>query len=335
MLDVGCRALFNQNSNVSFYDGKSITRGCKMKNIGRCLGLIVFAIIVTRVDWSGFTSILERSHMRFLYAAIVVSVPLLWIKALRWRLLLSWQGYHIRAWDAFLYYLSSISLGVITPGRIGEFSKIFYLKKAGISTVSQGLSSVFVDRLLDLSILIAVAMCGMLWLGPWPGAKNMALVGFAGAVAILILLFTVGDFKRVVGWAYRLIAKSRTTESFKEGLGQFADGLRTLFQWRLWQAVMLTILAYSLFFYQCFLIAQAFSLPISYFALAVIMAMTNLLTLLPITIAGLGTREAALLFLLGPMGIGLEWILAYSISVFVVSFVITGLMGATAWWIVD
>lgn len=306
-----------------------------MKHVGRCLGLVIFVVIVARVDWHGFADIFDRSYMRFLYAATILNIPLIWIKALRWRLLLSWQGYHIRASDSFLYYLSSVSLGAITPGRIGEFSKVFYLKRAGISTLSQGLSSVLLDRLLDLSILIAVAMCGMLWLNPWQGAKNMALLGFAGTVAILILLFTVGDFKRVVGWVYRLIAKSRTTGSFKEGLDQFADGLRALFQWRLWQAVMLTVLAYALLFYQCFLIAQAFSLPISYFALAVIMAMTNLLTLLPVSIAGLGTREAALLFLLGPMGIGLEWILAYSISVFVVTFVITGLMGATAWWIVD
>ena len=79
-------------ASLRFYDGESITRGCEMKHVGRCLGLIVFAVIVTRVDWSGFTGILERSHIRFLCAAIVVSVPLLWIKALRWRLLLSWQG---------------------------------------------------------------------------------------------------------------------------------------------------------------------------------------------------------------------------------------------------
>jgi len=274
-----------------------------MKHVGRCIGLFIFAFIVARADWHGFADILNRSHIRFLCAGVILTIPIIWIKALRWRLLLSWQGYYVRAWDSFLYYLSSVSLGAITPGRIGEFSKVFYLKKAGISTLSQGLSSVLLDRLLDLSILIAVAMCGMLWLNPWQGAKNMALLGFAGAVAILILLFTVGDFKRVIGWVYRLIAKSRTTGSFKEGLDQFTDGLHALFQWRLWQAVMLTILAYSLFFYQCFLIAQAFNLPISYSALAVIMAMTNLLTLLPITIAGLGTREAALLFLLGPMGI--------------------------------
>lgn len=306
-----------------------------MKNVARCLGLIVFAVIVTRVDWSGFTGILERSHMRFLYGAVILNIPLIWIKALRWRLLLSWQGYHISVCDAFLYYLSSVSLGAITPGRIGDFSKVFYLKKTGISTLSQGLPSVLLDRFLDLSILIAVAMCGMLLLNPWPGSKSMALLGFAGAVAIMILLVTVGDLRGILGWAYRWIPKRRITGSFKEGLDQFADGLRVLLQCRLWQAVMLSMLAYSLFFYQCFLIAQTFNLPISYFALTGIMAMTSLLTLLPVSVGGLGTREAALVFLLGPMEIGLEWILAYSISVFVITFVITGLMGATAWWIVD
>ncbi len=306
-----------------------------MKHVGRCLGLVIFVVIVARVDWHGFADIFEWSRMKLLCAAIVFNVPLLWMKAQRWRLLLSWQGYHIRAWDAFLYYLSSVSLGVITPGRIGEFSKVFYLKKTGISTLSQGLPSVLVDRFLDLFILVTVALFGMLWLDPWTGAKNMALVGFTGIVTILILLLVIGDFRRIVGWVYRWIPEPRIAGSFKEGLDQFADGLHVLFQWRLWQAVMLSVLAHGLFFYQCFLIAQAYSLPISYFALAVIMAMTNLFTLLPISIGGLGTREAALLFLLGPMGIGMEWTLAYSISVFVVTFVITGLMGATAWWFLD
>lgn len=163
----------------------------------------------------------------------------------------------------------------------------------------------------------------------------MALFGFVGIVAILILIVTVDDFKRFVGWAYQRIVEPRLPIFLKEGVGQFTDALRALYQWRLWQAGVLTLLAHSLFFYQCFLIAQAIKLPISFFTLTAIMAMTNLLTLLPISIAGLGTREAALLFLLGPMGIGLEWVLAYSISVLVVTFVITGVMGATAWWFVD
>lgn len=306
-----------------------------MKNVGRCLGLVIFAVIVARVDWSGFADILEQSHVKLLCIALSFNIPLLWLKVLRWRMLLSWQGYHVGIWDAFLYHLSSVSLGVITPGRIGDFSKVFYLKKAGISTLSQGLSSVLIDRFFDLFILVMVALFGMLWLEPWPGAKNMALFGFAGIVVVMILLVTIDDFKRFIGWAYQRIVEPRLPIFFKEGVGQFTDALRVLFQWRLWQAGLLTLLAHSLFFYQCFLISQAINLPISFVTLTAIMAMTNLLTLLPVSVAGVGTREVALLFLLGPMGIGFELILVYSISVFVITSIAIGLMGAAAWWAVD
>lgn len=307
-----------------------------MKYVVRCLGLAIFVVIVTRVDWHGFVGIFARAHMRLLYAAVILIIPLIWIKALRWRLLLSWQGYHISVWDSFLYYSSSVSLGAITPGRIGEFSKVLYLKKAGISTLSQGLSSVLVDRFFDLFILVMVALFGMLWLEPWIGAKNIALFGFAGIVTVLILLVTVDDFKRFVGWAsYQRIVEPRLPVFFKEGIGQFTDALRALYRWRLWQAGVLTLLAHALFFYQCFLIAQAINLPISFVTLTAIMAMTNLLILLPVSVAGIGTREVALLFLLGPMGIGLELILVYSIAVFVVTSIAIGLMGAVAWWVVE
>jgi uncharacterized membrane protein YbhN (UPF0104 family) len=76
------------------------------------------------------------------------------------------EGYHIRAWDAFLYYLSSVSLGAITPGRIGEFFKVLYLKKAGVSTLNEGFSIVLVDHAYDVFLLVVLSAVGMLWLAP-------------------------------------------------------------------------------------------------------------------------------------------------------------------------
>ncbi|GAI33117.1 unnamed protein product [marine sediment metagenome] len=64
-----------------------------------------------------------------------------------------------------------------------------------------------------------------------------------------------------------------------------------------------------------------------------IMAITNIFTFLPISISGLGTREAILSFLLLPRGISLELILAYSLEVLLVFFVAGGLMGVVAWFL--
>ena len=78
---------------------------------------------------------------------------------------------------------------------------------------------------------------------------------------------------------------------------------------------------------------MALELPITYMEIIPVMALTNIFTFLPISISGLGTREAALAFLLLPRGISLELILAYSMGVLLVFFVAGGLMGAVAWFL--
>ena len=56
-------------------------------------------------------------------------------------------------------------------------------------------------------------------------------------------------------------------------------------------------------------------------------------TLLPISISGLGTREAAIVAYLGTIGVPAEAALGFSLLVFVTFYVGGGLMGAAAWWV--
>jgi uncharacterized membrane protein YbhN (UPF0104 family) len=62
-------------------------------------------------------------------------------------------------------------------------------------------------------------------------------------------------------------------------------------------------------------------------------ALGSLITLLPISISGLGTREAAMIAYLATVGIPAEAALSFSLLVFVTFYVAGGLIGAVAWWI--
>ena len=61
--------------------------------------------------------------------------------------------------------------------------------------------------------------------------------------------------------------------------------------------------------------------------------MGSLVALLPISVAGLGTREAAIVAYLGAAGVSSETGLGLSLLVFLTFHVASGLMGAVAWWI--
>ncbi len=300
--------------------------------IWRLFGLVIFVYILYKVDWSQMTSLFKRINLQWIIIAILINVPHLWLKSTRWQLLLAMQNKTIRNRETFLLYMSSLYFGVVTPGRLGEFAKAIYLKQAGITTISHGFSSVLVDRLFDLYLLFLLAMAGLVFLTPWPAADTFGWAGFAGAVIVPLIFLFSGRAEQLISLLYKKVLASKLLKFAKEGGEQFGQGMRELMNFRIYRAGLLTLIAWSLFFFQCFLIAMALGLPITYMEIILVMAITNIFTFLPISIAGLGTREAALCFLLLPRGISLELILAYSMGVLLVFFVAGGIMGAIAWW---
>ena len=319
---------------LEFHDGQSTAGRTMLKyKIWRLLGLMILVYILCKIDWTQMASVLKRTELLWIIIAMLINIPQLWFKSTRWQSLLFMQGKTIRNGEAFLLYVSSVYLGVVTPGRLGEFAKAIYLKQERITSVSHGFSSVLVDRLCDLYLLFLLAMAGLVFLTPWAGAEIFGWTGLAGAMGIPAIFFLSNRTQRFFSWIYQKVLASKLPESAKEGAEQFVKGMQELMTYRIYGAGLLTLLAWSLFFLQCFLIAKAIGLPITYMEVIPIMAITNIFTFLPVSISGLGTREAALCFLLLPRGISLELILAYSMGVLFVFFIVGGIMGAVAWWV--
>jgi len=63
------------------------------------------------------------------------------------------------------------------------------------------------------------------------------------------------------------------------------------------------------------------------------MALSNLISFIPISISGLGTRDAILIYLFSLIGLKPELAVSYAFLIFITFFVSGGLMGFVAWWI--
>ena len=91
-------------------------------------------------------------------------------------------------------------------------------------------------------------------------------------------------------------------------------------------------MAYAVFYLQCYLIALALRLPLSYAYAAFCVSIASLLALLPISISGLGVRDATFLALLLPLGVTAELAISYSLLILLVFNVFGGALGAIAWF---
>jgi len=271
----------------------------------------------------------QKDNLVFCFILII---PQVLIKSERWRFLLRLQGHRLKALDSFMIYMSATLFGSITPGRAGELAKVFYLKKQGMA-VGRAFSSVVVDRVFDLYFLGLIASAGLLVLNPWPGADILGILGLTMLVlGPIVSSFIIKKFK-TSSTNDKALSKSGFLGKIIYWIGEVNEGVKSIKASGQGWTAFLTIAGYIIFYYQFFLVAQAFQLPLSYLQIVFVMAFSSLVGLVPVTIAGIGTREATLLIFLSPLHIPLESVLAYSMGVLLFVYVGQGLIGAITFWL--
>lgn len=294
----------------------------------RFAGPFLFLFLLTRIEPSSIWEVLKHSDPGWLALAVAATPVMLLFKVVRWQGILRSQGIRYALGTAFLSYYVCLFVGNLTPGRLGEFVRAFHLVKDGNVPPGQAISSVAADRLFDLYALL---FFGALALVPLAGAEAMLLGTF------LVFIFMTGSLIALL-WArsFEIIQRlgaffgdwGRRITSPESILGQVRAGLRVLRLGTLAAASILTFIAYGIYFAQCFWMAKSLSLPVGFASTTAAVALGSLVALIPITVAGIGTREAAMIAYLSQQGVAPEEAFSFSILVFVNFYLISSAVGA-------
>lgn len=297
----------------------------------RLIGLVLLAVLLARADLDQLWIALRGADWRWVGLAIVGMFPMLLLKTLRWQVILGAQGVRMPLGSAYTAYFASLFVGFLTPGRLGEFIRALYVARETEASSAVGFSSVLADRLFDLYALLIVG--GVAAVGLTAGSDaGPELLAVLVLITLPLLVYlndrSYGLVRGVAGWsgpwAGRLLKEGGWLDEMRRGLKAVRGREAVL-------GSLLTAAAYALFFAECYCLALALGLPIGYRTVAFAIAFGSLVTLLPISISGLGAREAAVVAYLGTAGIDAERALVFSLLVFFVFFVLGGLFGAVAW----
>ena len=307
----------------------------KLRNYIRYLGVLFLILILTNIDVKLSLKYLSNINPFLCLLVLVLNVPQFFIKSLRWNQLLKQQKVIYSALDSFNIYISSIFIGFITPGRLGEFIKAVYLKSDKGVSLSKGMSSVLVDRLFDLYLLIILGLIGI-WkfdiLGKLSNTSLFLLIIFVLFPLIILNKQLMG---KLIGLIYKFVIKKKAQlrDKIEERFEDFYNGINQLINLELIFSALLTCLSYLVFFIQCYLIAIAMGISINFITITLFMVISNLISFIPISISGLGTRDATLIYLFSLINLTPELAVSYAFLVFITFFVCGGLMGAVAWWL--
>lgn len=301
----------------------------------RILGLVILVILLWKIDLNRVLTVMKTADPSLVMIAVVLNLPQIGLKAVRWRRLLKSQNISYPLSSAMLSYFGSIFVGLLTPGRLGEFIKAWHVHHDCEVPTARAFSSVLADRLFDLYALLLFG--GAALLSKTVGHQTTTLAVFAGAATVLILPLMAflhnTAFRKMRDIGMRLGKIGGKLFADGSWLLNLRSGLKELSTPAVLGSIGITACAYALFFLQCYLLALAVHLNAGFLQTSFAVALGSLVTLIPISISGLGTREAAVMAYLGSVGVSPDAGLGYSLLVFVTFYVAGALFGAVAWWI--
>ncbi len=273
-------------------------------NWWRLLGPLILMVIIVKIDLTSVIDVMTRFSWSIIMVVSLLMLPILILRACRWFLLLPMpRPQFMRAGRA--YALAS-ALGSLTPAQVGELSKVAWTRAQGI-TWGRSLFSVIGDRLFDLTTLIAVSGIWTFIQQTFASLRPWIVVGIVLVSLIIWQLSRVSAIKSWFNKRYRNHG-SKWLESLRAARKELvlrdlvAGSCLTLFCWLLnWLAI--------------WMLAQSIDMRLGFFDVCGMMAVVALISMLPITALGLGTREASLLWILTPRGFSPDSVIALSFAI--------------------
>lgn len=305
-----------------------------MKKIYHLIGIIIFIFILTKIDFAKLFLDLRNIRIQYLLLLNTLAIPTLFLRSLRWNKLLQAQRINYPLKDAFLAYLGAFFAGIVTPARIGELVKAHYLKKDRGVGYSESFASIFLDRVFDISGLFLISAAGMILF--FYGFKPIGIYALAIFVALsavfLILWFRYGLFEKSGRFFYRSIFSKVDERMLKGQLKVFLSNTRMITAKPIFfTALALTIAAFGFYFLECFFLARICSINLPFLTIVIIVSLSSIASMLPVTFFGIGTRDASLIYLFSLYGLSTESAVTYSFLMFLSFYVFCGIFGFIGW----
>ena len=110
----------------------------------------------------------------------------------------------------------------------------------------------------------------------------------------------------------------------------FGNAIKAVNTNQLVLATFMTFFGWVLYFLTMYLLALSIDINISFLYLATCVSIAAVITLIPISIAGIGTRDVTLIILFSYLGLSKELAVSFSIMILFM-YAVNGLIGLAAW----
>ncbi|MDG6229422.1 MAG: flippase-like domain-containing protein [Candidatus Thermoplasmatota archaeon] len=260
------------------------------------IGAIILLFILSQLDLAQIKTIFLELPPFVALLSLFAFIPLLLIATIQWRILLARQ----KIPTSFRYCITNFFIGYfygfITPGGFGGYTRTIYLSKKTGAPLAQCASNIITYNAIEYLALLSIGLIGALALGSIYPNLLIITVSLLFVIIILYLLFFRSPhahqlIQKIGSSRFLLTIPSTLTQSldtFHKDLPSLKDMI---------PPYGLSLSGWMLKYIILYGLAQYFNIQIPFIYFILIMAVADVIASIPISIYGIGTREAALITL--------------------------------------
>jgi glycosyltransferase 2 family protein len=300
-------------------------------------GLLILLVIGVRGEMSQIGAALGDADWRLIPAAIALYFTAVWLRSLRWGLLL--PEHAVKTSALFRALVVGFTVNDLLPLRMGEVARAYLLARWCRVPYGTTMASLVVERVLDGLSLAVLLLISLRLVPSAPGyllaVGVLAAAIFLTAAALLALAaWRASAIMAVAGFVARLLP-ARIGTLIEQLAENFARSLALVHSaGRLVRLLALSLLAWCLELGLFFILLVSFGLAASYPLALLVGSAANFATLVPSSPGYAGTFDAVLIKVLQDVaGTGAVPAFSYDVVVhWVVLYIPVVVLGTLVLW---
>jgi uncharacterized membrane protein YbhN (UPF0104 family) len=296
----------------------------KLKFFLRLIGPLIFVFLFyVYVDAKVLIKILLASKWTFFILSLALIPPFIFLRSTRWQIILSKYDMSYTKWQCFkIYFVEMVAIMVVAT--VGTLAKAVYLKRDGHGLLVP-LLSILAEKYYDylLPLIFGAISVLLVWIKP---GSEIGLILFI----LLTCLAFIPARKACLLLSPRFFPK-RLKELLRKKGWNIIEHLLKIHAMLDFKIYIYSIGAFGLYFISIYFLTKGLNLELSFFQVVLIMTITSLITLIPISFLGIGTRDAGLLAVFNFFGHTPEQAVALSMALLLLRIAIV-FIGAVFWF---
>jgi uncharacterized protein (TIRG00374 family) len=264
--------------------------------ISLAVSLLILVAIYWKIDFSGLIKVFQNCNSWWMTISLGMVIPITGVTAWRLQQLMP-SGSRLGIGEANRLILAASVLNMVLPSKMGDIAKAYFMKQRGHLDGSLSLSLVVFEKACDMLSLLLWCAFGLIL---YP-SKNWLFWTMTGGVALGLVTGLLLLSSRKFAQIFFVISRAIAPKKLKIKIQKFRISWEEMhaYFWRdrlqLLKIACTSVFIWFLHLLQIWFFILALKAWTPFLANLALAPLAILAGLLPLTFAGVGTRDAALI----------------------------------------